>query len=57
MKITASYQPYLLVKSQVLVLFSFEEKPIPSEVIAIDHKLNNLVSIASRDEKFQAKYQ
>ena len=57
MKITASNQPYLLVKSQVLVLFAFEEKPIPPEVIAIDQRLNNLVSTAIKDEKFNAKWQ
>lgn len=53
MKIEVKNQPYWLVKTQVLTLFTFEDKLISSEIQDVDKKLSGLVRTVIEEEKYK----
>lgn len=57
MEITVKNQSFLSIKTQSLVLFSFEEKPISQDIQKVNKKLNGMVESIIKEENFKAKSQ
>jgi leucyl aminopeptidase len=55
MKISKYNKSIFDIKTQALVLFLFEEKPLSQAVILIDRELGGILQTAVKEEKFEAK--